>query len=311
MTKDLRYVFESPKWTGKRQKKYCCPQCGKKSFVRYIDLQNACRYIDDNVGKCDHENSCGYRYTPYEYYQDHAWLKKPDWRIVPVCHPTKPKRLNEVLQPLPKNDVVKSHATSSTFWQWMTSDCREKLMLDDNDLTRVYEDYMIGCTRESDIIFWQIDEEGRVHTGHIMQYGPDGHRLSYQDWQHSILIKEGLLPDKWVLQQCFFGQHLLKKYPDKKVCLVESEKTAVILAALQPEYVWLATSGSSGLSTEKLTCLKGRQVKVIPDSGCYEKWHKTLSESKGLDYVITKMLEDYQPNTDLADVFLGEAILRE
>lgn len=107
------------------------------------------------------------------------------------------------------------------------------------------------------------------------------------------------------------GQHLLKYYPEKTVCLVESEKTAVILAALQPEYVWLATCGSSGLSVEKFGCLKGRQVKVIPDSGCYEKWRKILVEIKDVDYIITDQMEVYEPNTDLADVFLGEAKLRK
>ena len=310
MKKNFRYVFESPLWTGKRQKKYSCPQCGKKSLVSYIDIRNGCRYIDDNVGKCDHEHRCGYHYTPYEYYNDHPWLKKPDWHNIPIIKESKPKRQDEVLLLLPKDDVAKFHAPISTFWQWMMRECKIKLQLSDVDLARVCDDYMIGSTREGDVIFWQIDEDGRVHTGHIMQYGPNGHRLRYQNWQHSILDKCGLLPKGWILHQCFFGQHLLKKYAEKQVCVVESEKTAVILAALQPEFVWLATGGSSGLSEGKLSCLKGRQVKVIPDSGCYEKWSKILFETDGIDYVITNQMEAYEPNTDLADIFLGEATIR-
>lgn len=310
MQKKFHFVFESPKWTGKRQKKYRCPQCGKKSLVRYVDIRNGCRYVDDTVGKCDHEHRCGYHYTPYEYYKDHPWLKEPDWHNIPIIKESKPKRLDEVLQPLPKDDVVKCHVPISTFWQWMTRDCKRTLQLSDADLARVYDDYMIGSTREGDVIFWQIDEEGRVHSGHIMQYGADGHRLRYQNWYHSILTQNGQLPKNWVLYQCFFGQHLLKKYAEKQVCVVESEKTAVILAALQSEFVWIATGGSSGLSVEKLSCLKKRQVKVIPDSGCYEKWSKILLETKGIDYVITDQMEVFEPNTDLADVFLGEAKIR-
>lgn len=310
MQKKFHFVFESPKWTGKRQKKYRCPQCGKKSLVRYVDIRNGCRYVDDTVGKCDHEQRCGYHYTPYEYYKDHPWLKEPDWHNIPIIKESKPKRLDEVLQPLPKDDVEKCHVPISTFWQWMTRDCKRTLQLSDADLARVYDDYMIGSTREGDVIFWQIDEEGRVHSGHIMQYGPDGHRLRYQNWYHSILTQNGQLPKNWVLYQCFFGQHLLKKYAEKQVCVVESEKTAVILAALQSEFVWIATGGSSGLSVEKLSCLKKRQVKVIPDSGCYEKWSKILLETKGIDYVITDQMEVFEPNTDLADVFLGEAKIR-
>jgi hypothetical protein len=29
------------------------------------------------------------------------------------------------------------------------------------------------------------------------------------------------------LKQCYFGEHLLEKYPEKPVAVVESEKTAV------------------------------------------------------------------------------------
>ena len=149
-----------------------------------------------------------------------------------------------------------------------------------------------------------------MHTGHIMQYGPDGHRLSYQNWMHSELIKEGKLPGDFYLQQCFFGQHLLVENPDKPVCIVESEKTAIVLSLVAPESVWLACGGCGGLSPEKMVCLKGRQVKVIPDSGCYEKWCKKLKDVKGIDCYVTDELESYAPNTDLADIFLGEARLR-
>lgn len=51
------------------------------------------------------------------------------------------------------------------------------------------------------------------------------------------------LPQEWELPQCLFGEHLLKKYPNKTVALVESEKTAIICSALMPDYIWLATGG--------------------------------------------------------------------
>ena len=311
MKKYHHYVFESPKWTKRRQVKHRCPRCGRKSLVRYIDLNNGCRYVDDTVGKCDHENSCHYHLTPWEYYDDHPWLKKPAWSYIStVVKKPQPVPLTELIQPLPSSEVKKYLSPASTFWQWMTGACKEKLQLNETDLTRVYEDYQIGTTCESDVVFWQMTEEGDVRTGHIMQYGPDGHRLSYQNWQHAILKNGGQLPNTWQLHQCLFGQHLLKKYPDKPIYLVESEKTAVILACLQSDHVCLATSGSGGLSTEKLACLKGRRVEVIPDSGCYEKWCNVLHNTQGIDYVVTDQMEAYQPNTDLADILLGEAKLR-
>ena len=37
------------------------------------------------------------------------------------------------------------------------------------------------------------------------------------------------------------------KYPDKPVCLVEAEKTAVICSAIMPECVWVAVGGKTQL----------------------------------------------------------------
>ena len=50
--------------------KTACPSCGKsRCFVRYIDELGSI-ILPNNVGKCDHENSCGYHYTPKEYFKD-------------------------------------------------------------------------------------------------------------------------------------------------------------------------------------------------------------------------------------------------
>lgn len=39
---------------------------GRKSFVRYIDRESG-RYVNEDVGKCDHENSCGYHLRPKDF----------------------------------------------------------------------------------------------------------------------------------------------------------------------------------------------------------------------------------------------------
>ena len=50
--------------------KISCPNCGKsRCFVRYVDEEGIIRF-PGTVGKCDHENSCGYHYTPREYFRD-------------------------------------------------------------------------------------------------------------------------------------------------------------------------------------------------------------------------------------------------
>ena len=82
-----------------------------------------------------------------------------------------------------------------------------------------------------------------------MQYNPStGHRIKDPNkpgrinWLHSILKRRKQLhPPDWQLTQCLFGEHLLLQHQDKTVALVESEKTAIICAALMPQYLWLAT----------------------------------------------------------------------
>lgn len=301
MNTNYRYLLETPKLTGRRQQKFTCPHCGKlKCFVRYVDTQDGCQYVADDVGKCDHQHSCGYHYKPGDYYRDNQWRKEP------VTHPESqytPPPL-PTFQPIPMNYVVRSHSPQSTFWQWFSTELSERLQLSAEQVQRVFDDYLIGTTRKGNVIFWQIDQEQQVHGGHIMQYRTDGHREGFQGWAHTALMREGLLPRDWVLYQCLFGEHLLGKRPNAHVCLVESEKTALIMAAHQPEHLWLATCGSGGLSPEKLKCLQGRRLTIFPDSGCYEKWNHQMQFTTGIHYNVSNHLESYAPNTDLADLLL-------
>ena len=303
MTNDYRFLLETPRVTGRRQQKFECPQCGKrKCFVRYVDTHNDCQYVADEVGKCDHQHSCGYHYKPSEYFKDHQWAKE-HYRSMSKKAFTPPPQ--PPFRPLPMEYVVQSHSVQSTFWQWLTTDAGRRLGLTEQQLQRVFDDYMVGATQWGDIIFWQIDREGRVHTGHIMQYGTDGHRSGYQGWMHTRLINEGKLPHDWQLYQCLYGEHLLTRYPDRHVCLVESEKTALLMALAQPQMLWLATAGSGGLSRERLQCLKGRRVTLFPDSGCYDKWSEKMEQTSGIDYNISDRLEVFPPNTDIADLLLA------
>ena len=300
---DYRYRLDSPRVTGRRQQKATCPQCGRKSLVRYVDTHNLCQYVSNLVGRCDHEHSCGYHYRPSEYFSDHPWLGDRQPAVKRPWLPPPPAPL----QPLPMRLVTESHTPQSTLWQWLSGDCARRLGLAPEMVRRVYENYYVGATRESDVIYWQIDCRQRVRTGHIMQYGPDGHRLGYQNWVHNKLKEQGLLPRDWPLYQCLFGEHLLPFRKQAHVCLVESEKTALVMAARHPDQLWIATGGCGGLSAVRLECLRGRRVTLFPDSGCLEKWRQLMGMTTGISYNFCEQIESYAENTDLVDVLLGEA----
>lgn len=303
MNTDYRYQLETKKLTGRRQQKFTCPHCGKmKCFVRYVDTKNEFRYVADNVGKCDHQHSCGYHYKPSEYYHDNQWALEPKVCTENHCTPEPPPPF----LPFPKEYVPRSHSPHSTFWRWFSTDVAKKLHLSQEQVQRVYDDYLIGATNKGNVIFWQIDQVGQVHGGHIMRYRFNGHRDGFQGWTHIPLIHKGLLPPNWTIYQCLFGEHLLSQRPQAHVCLVESEKTALVMAAYQPDFLWLATAGSSGLSPEKMKCLVGRRVTLFPDSGCYEKWSQQMKLTNGIDYNVDNKLESYPPNTDLCDLLLSE-----
>lgn len=301
MNSEFRYQLETRKLTGRRQQKFQCPNCGKnKCFVRYVDTQNAFSYLADEVGKCDHLNSCGYHYKPSQYFHDYQLQEKPA-----LTHYTPPPP--PPFQPIPMDYVLRSHSTQSSFWGWLSNVAARQLCITPQQLQRIFDDYLIGATSKHNVIFWQIDHLNRVHGGHIMQYGNDGHRKGFQGWTHIPLIQAGKLPLNWQLYQCLFGQHLLSQRPEAHVCLVESEKTALVLAALHPEHIWLATAGCSGLTPERLGCLRGRRLTAFPDSGCYQKWLQQLQAIKGLDFNISQSLEEYPPNTDLCDLLLEQS----
>ncbi len=111
------------------------------------------------------------------------------------------------------------------------------------------------------------------------------HQVSIRNISYGIgqakklkLKKSGSIADNFNLKQCFFGEHLLKIYPNKTVAIVESEKSAIIASAVFPDLIWLPAGNLNGLSIEKCQVLKGRNVTLFPDLGAYEKWNIKAGE---------------------------------
>lgn len=72
----VEYRFSLQKY--KRGSKLSCPNCGKKQcFVKYIDSQGKITF-PDYVGRCDHEQSCQYHYTPSDYFHDNPMVMDYD-----------------------------------------------------------------------------------------------------------------------------------------------------------------------------------------------------------------------------------------
>ena len=70
--------------------------------------------------------------------------------------------------------------------------------------------------------------------------------------------------------------------PKKSVCVVEAEKTAVIMSELYPQYVWLAAGGLGEVQVEKFRPLRGHKVILFPDTDPDGKAFKRWSDAATL-----------------------------
>ena len=294
--------------------RHTCPNCGdKRSFAYYVDEENT--PLHPSVGRCNHESSCGYHYTPKQYFQEHPECRtsnassfdgqKRDVKSKStLTEPPKPTAIGCV----PIHYVEKSKSVQSNFFRFLSTllgnyyGCKSQEVLN-----CLLDEYCLGATRDGAVIFWQIDKNGKVRTGKVMQYNPeDGHRIKAEqgaaiNWIHCILKKQKVLPEEWLLSQCLFGEHLLSLYPDKVVVLVESEKSAIIGSAIFPNYVWLATGGKSQMKEDKLRVLSGRTVLLFPDADGYTEWKQ---RAEGMTYckaIVSDLIEKHATPKQKAD----------
>ena len=293
--------------------RHTCPNCGdKRSFAYYVDEENM--LLHPSVGRCNHESNCGYHYTPKQYFQDHPECRTSnassfDEQKRNAKHkstPTEPPK-PAVIGYIPIHYVEKSKSMQSNFFRFLFTLLGNYYGSKSQEvLNRLLDEYRLGATRDGAVIFWQIDKNGKVRTGKVMQYNPeDGHRIKEQgaaiNWIHCILKKQKVLPEDWQLSQCLFGEHLLSLYSDKVVVLVESEKSAIIGSAIFPDYVWLATGGKSQMKEDKLSVLRGRTVLLFPDADGYTEWKQRAESMTYCKSIVSDLIEKHATPKQKAD----------
>lgn len=256
--------------------------------------------------------------------------------------PARPKPEPLKMLVLPKYIMAKTllDIDQSTLVRWIKTginwDPLQRSRIDD-----VLRDYCVGCSRQGMTVFWQMDEQGRLRTGKMMRYRDDGHRDKSQgynfDWIHSALVRhrdpatgkmtdeppyphpELYDPDKQEMQSCYFGLHLLDRYKTKNVsqtvCIVESEKTAILMAIAygnNAKQVWMACGGIENMTPGKLMPIvaQGRRIVLYPDRDGIEKWQakKTALRLNTMDIDTTPVTKWWKecdgPKADIADVVI-------
>jgi hypothetical protein len=195
-------------------------------------------------------------------------------------------------------------------------DCSEEIQA-------VLKMYLVGTYQDGLTVFWQIDGRGRIRTGKIMRYdAQNGHRQIVRTWtdkdgeKHELKVDwmHGKIKKDFNLTQIFFGEHLLPKFPNKPVAIVESEKTAILGSLCFPEFIWLSIGSKQSLKTERLQRLDNRQIILYPDADGFDRWQTVATDAQrqGLSVKASDLIERQATSEqkasgfDLADFLINE-----
>ncbi|MDR0618811.1 MAG: DUF6371 domain-containing protein [Bacteroidales bacterium] len=303
MDKEYRYKLA-------KKGKNICPQCGKRTFVSYIDTKTRIP-LPEKYGKCDRLDKCNYHLNPYK--DGYGWILTDEWK-----EQRRQETLNRNYRIPPKLKV--SHINTQTVQRSLTKYQGNTLIqylckvCGTERVIQAVKRYKIGTTKQGGTIFWQIDDKNNVHAGKIITYNADGHR------NHDIppnWVHKALKLDSYNLEQCLFGLHLLPDNTTAAIGIVEAEKTAFIASIYLPSFLWLACGGLQNISGQiqrAASILKGRKIVLFPDLKAADKWKAKAQELKNtysLDISVSEYLEkqatesEKEKGLDIADYLLG------
>ncbi|MET3730704.1 DUF6965 family protein [Moheibacter stercoris] len=333
----------------KGSKKHHCPDCNKKTFVLYIDTETG-DYLPEQYGRCDRESKCSYHLNPYlDGYAKAIWEQEQKVTGVTKVTVLKQKYFRTQSKPQPTPEPV--FFDFDTFKQTLQPERYEKNTFIQNlfyrvqfpfevdEVTKVIQLYRLGTVangyRAGANTFPFIDTKGNVRAVQVKQFDEQNHTTG-TDFLHSIIEKHHTRNNKplpeWLeayIKQdkritCLFGEHLLSKYPNNPVALVEAPKTAVYgtlyfgLPETPESLIWLAVYNKSSFSFDKLKALQGRFVYVFPDlskdGNTFKEWETKAKEYEsrlpGTRFIFSDLLErkatpqQREQGADIADVLI-------
>lgn len=274
----------------KSSKKFFCPHCGKKTFVKYINtLEN--NYLDDQFGRCDRESNCKYHLTP-----------KQNGGVSELWKPIIPKQ-NSTLQ---SNLLIQSgrNFKENNFVQFLKNHFTKE------EIQTAILKYLLGTSKHWNgaTVFWQIDSQQRIRTGKVMLFDNETGKRVKEPFNHIHWAHRLMKQDDFILQQCLFGLHLVDENSTENIAIVESEKTAVMMSIFLPQFIWIATGSKGNFKKEMLLPLKKHTILAYPDKSEFDDWNKkTLELQKdGFKIKCSRFIEDKNVpvGTDLVDIYL-------
>lgn len=307
-------MIQLEKYHGTKSR-HTCPACDSKGvFVRYKDERG--EYISFDVGRCNRESKCGFHKKPKEFFADNPTFQKS----VKVRAKKSEQIKTQIRAEKPKSfDVIPPEHLKATLGNY-EQNAFVQFLFDlfptcEREIQAVLKMYFVG-TYQDYTCFPSIDRLNRVCRAKLIRFNPaTGKRLKGQFDTSSLPAKLKLKED-FQYKQIFFGEHLLSKFPNKPVAIVESEKTAIIASLCFPEFVWLACNSKTWLKPERLKRLGNRQIIIYPDADGFDLWQAVATDAQrqGLNVKTSSLIENFasseqkQNQYDLADYLINQQI---
>ena len=234
-----RYTLEkhpTPKGT--------CPSCREKKVFRYFQDAEGQR-LDEKYGICDRAAKCGYDHRPsgelFERSGAPADLVQHE-----IVRPTAEQA--EALKQL-----VHDHTSNLHAWARTVGIPAEHL-----------ERWAVATDRDR-TVYLHLDKNQQLANAKWFKYQEDGRR-DKNSQPYSFTLTEAERKVK-KFAWCLYGEHLLRTDdPTRPICVVESEKSAVVASFHYPDFDWVACGAANGITDEKIGALHGRPVWWLCDA---------------------------------------------
>ena len=297
--------------------------CGVDLRKAGVNLTGLCPFHDDrtdgnfivrpsSIPEARHGNTyrcfvCDAKGGPVQFLMAHERLSFPDairWLgkkynepvdDIPLNYTPPPPRPKPA--PLPMLDIPRSYVRrtmeiggdQTLFIYWL-----KHLPWDDEQRARLQQTlwmYCVGGWKDGRVVFWQIDHNGIPRAAKLMKYLEDGHRdkAQHPGWIYNQeAVRQRLEPDKHEIIKPLFGSHLMNRYTKAVINIVESEKTAIIMANYYGNHdaqIWLACGGLKHLQLDSLQPFidQGRTIWLWPDKDGREAWQE-VADKLGYDH---------------------------
>lgn len=294
----------------KKAAKGTCPHCNQKGKWRFFEGFHG----NTQFGKCERTNNCPSEGKTFFPDSTSIYVPSPKQAI---------ERTRVLIEPTEANYFIGDQSSNL-----------HKFLIEKGISNEHLTKWNVGTDTTGNTTLFFCDREGKFVNRKTIQYDAGGHRekttgawslVRYQckSCKHEDSIKHKKCPNCKAVQTyevhpthyyalCLFGEHLLDPDRKKIVCIVESEKTAIVASFFYPEHDWVSCAAANGLSdgsndtNDKITPLFNRHLWWICDADKAGRKNSSINNLVrwSLKHDVIDLFKDRTDGWDLADEIL-------